>query len=215
MLIGHYSAAFAAKRIEPRLPLWALLLAAQFVDIVWAVFILTGIEKANLDPGLASNPLVLYFMPYTHSLLATFVWGFAAFIVGFVWIKGRFRRLATGIVLSAVVMSHWFLDLLVHRPDLPLWDDSVKVGLGLWDQPFLALLLEIALVLGSLVWLMRSTVHNGSRIHQRVLILSGLLLLLQLGSFFGATPHLINAVALSGLAVYFLTALLGRWAEQT
>ena len=78
MFVGHYSAAFIAKRLEPRLPLWSLLLAVQLVDVVWAVLVLLGIERATIDFSLPGNPLVLSYMPYTHSLPATLLWSVLA-----------------------------------------------------------------------------------------------------------------------------------------
>jgi hypothetical protein len=214
MFIGHYGAAFVAKRIEPRLPLWGLLLAAQSVDVFWAIFVLNGIEVASLDPSLPSNPLVLSSMPYTHSLGATFIWGFAALIIGVLSMRGGIRRLAFGIVLSATVMSHWFLDLIVHRPDLPLWGEEAKMGLGLWNWPLVALALEITLVLASIAWMIRSRTLHVGQLRKRIPILAGLLVIVQLASQFGATPATLPAVVLSALVAYFIVAVMGWWVEH-
>jgi hypothetical protein len=214
MLIGHYSAAFVAKRIEPRLPLWSLLLAAQIVDVFWALFILTGVEKASLDPSLPSNPLVLTSMPYSHSLGATFIWGFVALLVGMLSMHGGMRRLAFGIVLAATVMSHWFLDLIVHRPDLPLWGEEAKMGLGLWNWPIPAVALEVALVAASIAWMVRSrTLHSG-QLRKRVVILGGILLVAQIVSILGLTPPTIGPVAIAGLVTFLSVAALGWWVEH-
>ncbi len=117
MFIGHYSASFIAKAIAPAVPLWLLLVAAQLVDIVWGLLVLGGVELATLDAALPSNPLVLQYMPYSHSLVATIVWSLIAFVVA----NKAFRFAAReSMVVMVVVASHWFFDLLVHRPDLPL-----------------------------------------------------------------------------------------------
>jgi hypothetical protein len=114
LFVGHYSAAFAAKAAVPRVRLWIFLLAAQFVDILWVTFVVAGVEHVRMVATLPSNPLDLYHMPYSHSLLATVFWS------GFAFAGARFvlglDRVAAGAV-SLVVASHWFLDLLVHRRD--------------------------------------------------------------------------------------------------
>jgi hypothetical protein len=119
MFVGHYGPSFAAKALEKSIPLWILFLAVQLVDVFWAIFVILGVEKVRIVPGItATNPLDLYYMPYTHSLVAALIWSVAAFIV-----YRAFPRLngwsAAGVV-GAAVFSHWILDLLVHRPDLPL-----------------------------------------------------------------------------------------------
>ena len=142
MFIGHYIASFVAKAITPQVPLWLLLGAAQLVDIVWGIFILTGVEHASLDPRLASNPLVLHDMPYTHSLVATLAWSVIAFLMAWKAIRLAARE---ALAVAAVVASHWFLDLIVHRPDLPLLTGAPKFGFGLWNFPQLAYGLEVSL----------------------------------------------------------------------
>jgi hypothetical protein len=214
MFIGHYGAAFVAKRIEPRLPLWSLLLAAQLVDIFWVFFVLSGLEKATLDPTLPSNPLVLSSMPYTHSMGATFIWGFIALLIGMVSMHGGMRRLAFGIVLAATVMSHWFLDLIVHRPDLALWGEEAKMGLSLWNWPFPAFALEVALVVASIAWMIRSKTLHVGQLRKRILILGGILIVIQIASQLGATPNTVPAVAISALLAFLVVATMGWWVEH-
>jgi hypothetical protein len=149
VLAGHYSSAFVAKAAAPRAPLWALVIAAQFVDVLWALFVLAGVEHLRIDPALPSNPLDLYDMPYTHSLVGALGWaGVAAAGALFAW-----RSAGVAAAVGATVASHWGLDLLVHRPDLALWPGSPKLGLALWNRPAAALALELALLLGS-AWLL-------------------------------------------------------------
>jgi hypothetical protein len=123
MFVGHYGPSFAIKAIRPSIPLWLLFIAVQLVDVVWAVLVLLGIEKIRIVPGVtASNPLDLYYMPYTHSLAAAVLWAAAAIALckslpG----VGTWRTAAW---IGLAVFSHWILDLLVHRPDLPLYDEG-------------------------------------------------------------------------------------------
>jgi membrane-bound metal-dependent hydrolase YbcI (DUF457 family) len=150
MLFGHYSAAFLAKAVEPRLPLWSLAIAVQFVDVLWAVCVLLGIEHLRIDPALASNPLDLYDMPYTHSLVGALAWAALAAAAAFAWR----REWLASLVVGGAVASHWLADWLVHRPDLLLWSGSAKHGLALWNHPLAALALELGLLVASAaVWL--------------------------------------------------------------
>src|SRR5262245_46100360 len=132
MFVGHYGPAFVAKAAKSSIPLWVVFLAVQFVDIVWAILILLGIEQARIVPGFtATNPFDLYYMPYTHSLIGALLWSVAATVVYQSIRKSGGWSAAT--VVGGMVFSHWVLDLLVHRPDLPLYDESFKLGLGLWN----------------------------------------------------------------------------------
>src|SRR5439155_8820678 len=149
MFVGHYGVSFSAKKVEPSIPLWVLFIAVQFLDVLWAPFILLGIEKVRSVPGItASNPLDLYYMPYTHSLVAAVVWSCVGAIV--YQLLARPVRRRTSAFVGFAVFSHWILDFVVHRPDLPLYDNSAKVGLGLWNAPALAFGLEVALLFGGM-----------------------------------------------------------------
>jgi hypothetical protein len=119
-----------------------LALAVQLVDVLWAGFVLMGIERLRLDPSLPSNPLVLEYMPYTHSLIGTLLW---AGIAGFAARRWLGSVAAAGAVAAAVA-SHWLLDVIVHRPDMTLWGAEPKLGLGIWNHPAAALLLELGLL---------------------------------------------------------------------
>lgn len=143
MFVGHYAAAMAAKAIEPKAPMWTLAAASQLVDIGWSSFIMTGIERANVDPTLPGSPLDLHHMPWTHSLPMTFVWSIGAALL--VRLLLRLPWWASAVV-GLTVASHWVLDLIVHRPDLELWFGGEKVGLALWNYPVPEQALEIGLL---------------------------------------------------------------------
>src|SRR5882672_5330388 len=134
MFVGHYSASFALKSAKPAVPLWLLFLAVQAVDIGWGSLVLLGVEHANYVPGFTrSFPLDLYYMPFTHSLVAGLIWAAACGALYFMWRKRD--GLGAAIVVGLAVLSHWFLDLPVHVADLPLYDNSMKQGFGLWNYP--------------------------------------------------------------------------------
>lgn len=210
MFVGHYSSAFIAKAVAPRVSLWVLLLAAQFVDILWALFVFSGVEHVRLLPNLPSNPLDLYHMPYTHSLLATLVWS----MLGFAAAKQAFsltNREAT--IVAAVVSSHWFLDFLVHRPDLPLLMGHPKLGLALWNYPVAAYILEILLIVTSAWFCIRTRVAAGSKRPAWLAFVVGMLLL-QTVSSFGPIPHSVNSMVGSGLILFLLIPWVGNRVER-
>ena len=156
MFVGHYGPSFAVKALKPAAPLWLAFVAVQLVDVAWALFVLAGIEKVRIVPGItATNPLDLYYMPYTHSLVAALLWSVGAMVLC------RLLRVvhawAVAAWIGAAVLSHWVLDWVVHRPDLPLYGDAMKVGLGLWNLPALALALEVLLLFGGMAMYLKRT----------------------------------------------------------
>jgi membrane-bound metal-dependent hydrolase YbcI (DUF457 family) len=197
MLAGHYSAALVAKAAAPRVPLWSLFAAAQLVDIAFALLVLAGVEHLRFDTSLQSNPLDLYYIPYTHSLPATFAWALSAYLAGRAWLGDSRAALA----LAGVTASHWFLDLLVHRPDLPLWGDAHKVGLALWDRPALAWWTELAFiaVAGFALWRSAALAPAGRR---RVAWLVAVLVLLHLVSLSPLPTSSPAVFVCIGLALY-------------
>jgi hypothetical protein len=211
MFAGHYSAAFVAKSAQPRVPLWTLLLAAQAVDVLWTSFVLAGVEHLRLDFSLASNPLVLYDMPFTHSLLGSLVWAG----LSFVFVRWWFASTLGALAIAATVVSHWFLDLLVHRPDLTLWgESSAKLGLGLWNYPVTALVLEFALLAASVWVYVRAGV--AAHMRRRLFIMLGLLTTLQLAMTLAPPPRGVGTsqLALSTLSVLLAVAGAGVLIER-
>ncbi len=143
MFVGHYAAAFAAKAIEPKAPLWTLVAGCQLVDIGWSAFIIAGVERASVDPSLPGSSLILEHMPWTHSLPMTFVWAAGAGLLALLLLR---LPLWASVMVGLSVASHWLLDFLVHRPDLELWFGGDKVGLGWWNFPVPEQALEIGLL---------------------------------------------------------------------
>ena len=140
MLLGHYGAAFGARRLAPRTSLGTLAFAAQWADELWPVLLVAGVEHVRVVPGLmAANSLDFAWYPWSHSLLA--IGGWALLLsVGYQLVR---RDARSGVVIGALVLSHWLLDLPMHRPDLPLWPgSSPRVGLGAWNSIPLTILLD-------------------------------------------------------------------------
>ncbi|WP_017667585.1 hypothetical protein [Sandarakinorhabdus sp. AAP62] len=144
MFVGHFAASVAAKAVRPQLPFWACVGAAQLVDIVWGVLVIAGVERLQLDPSLPGSPLVLEYMPWSHSLPMAVAWSALAGVAAAILWGPRIPW--AGWLIGAVVFSHWLADLLVHRPDLPLLWQGPKLGLGLWNLPALEMLVELGLL---------------------------------------------------------------------
>ena len=210
MFIGHYSASFVAKAIAPRAPLWLLLAAAQLVDILWGIFILTGLESASLDPSLASNPLVLHDMPYTHSLVASVAWAVIAFLIA--W-KALGLAANEALAVAAVVGSHWFLDLIVHRPDLPLLAGPPKLGLALWNYPLVAYALEVSLLIVT-VWLCVKAIPIRTDRRGVWYGFAIALVAIQTMTSFGPISPTLNTMVVSALLLYLIIPFAGRWVER-
>jgi hypothetical protein len=143
VFIGHAAIGFAAKRAAPRVSLGWLLLAAWALDLLWPVFLLTGIERVRIAPGAtAFTPLDFVWYPWSHSLATTILWSLLC--GGLYAALTRDRR--GGAVLGVLVASHWFLDAIVHRPDLPLVPGlAARVGFGLWNSVPATLVVESGL----------------------------------------------------------------------
>lgn len=155
MFIGHWAPAFVAGAVAHESPkLGTLFVGAQLVDWAFMVFFMVGVEDARIVPGItAMNSFDLHHMPYTHSLLGT-----AVFAGVFALIVGRTLRNAVAATWAGwVVLTHWFLDLLVHRPDLTIAGGADKLGFGLWNRPWIEMPLELAITLGAFAWYMRAT----------------------------------------------------------
>ncbi len=206
MFVGHYGVSFAAKKGDDSIPLWVLFLAVQLLDVVWAPLVLLGVEKVRIVPGFtATNPLDLYFMPYTHSLVAALLWSAAA--AATYRLLGRSSRLRASLLVGVAVFSHWVLDFVVHRPDLPLFDDSAKIGLGLWNRPLLAFGLEAALLLGGVVLFLGHRAGRGVPL----VVFSLMMLAIQAYIFFGPPPVSDVAIAVTALGAYTVFALVIWW----
>jgi hypothetical protein len=212
MFVGHYGPSFAIRAVRPEVPLWVLFVAAQLVDVVWGLLVLAGIEKVRIVPGItAASPLDLYYMPYTHSLVAALLWSFAAALV----CRRVFRWPGWSVALwvGATVLSHWILDLLVHRPDLPLYDNTAKVGFGLWNYVGVSLTLE-ALVLAGGLWLyLKKTIGLTPVGRLGPIVFVVLMLAMQVGMLFAPLPPSSAAVATSALVAYVAFAAVAAWID--
>ena len=210
MFVGHYGVSFAMRRLYPSVPLWVFFIAVQLLDIIWAPFILLGIEHVRITPGItASNPLDLYHMPYTHSLVAAVVWSLAASVAWRAW-SARGPAAGAAMAVGLAVLSHWILDAVVHRPDLPLYDNTAKIGLGLWNQPILAFCVESILLLVGVLLYTRAR----GRQRAKIWIFAVAMVAIHTMAFFGAPPRTPTMAAVMAFGSYVVFAGVAAWLER-
>lgn len=210
MFIGHAAVALAAKPLAPRINLGLALVAAYWVDLVWPVFLLTGIEQVRIDPGnTAFTPLDFVHYPWTHSFAAAIAWSLL-FGLAFARIGRR-----EGILLGLLVFSHWVLDALSHRPDLPLWPGSeTMVGLGLWNSVPATLAVELSMfAIGVAIYARVATARDRAGF----LAFWGLIAFLLIAYFanaFGPPPPGVQAIAIVGVVSGPVFGLWAWWADR-
>jgi membrane-bound metal-dependent hydrolase YbcI (DUF457 family) len=205
MFLGHYAVAIGAKRAAPRASLGTLIAAAAFLDLVWPVLVLLGLERVAVMPGAtAFTPLDFEHYPISHSLVMSVVWG-AAF--GAAYFLTR-RDLRAAAVLGVLVVSHWFLDAVVHRPDLPLtFGGEARIGLGLWNSIPGTLAVELAMFAAG-VWLYLGATRARDRIGGVGFVaFSVFVLAIYAGAAFGPPPPSASAIAWSDMGQWLVVAL--------
>jgi hypothetical protein len=208
LFIGHYAPAFVAKAVVKTVPLWVLFVAAQWVDFLWAAFVIAGVEKVRIvENFLGLSPLDLYYMPFTHGLPSAIL--LSLVMGGAVALAFKGDRVAIVLAVGITAFAHWAFDLIVHTRDLPLVFDQMKVGFGLWARPYVSVPLEIGLMLGGL-WLYDRAVPSPSRAGTIALWLLGAAMAgLQVqNTFFAEHPTEPAAFAQLSLVGYTVLALL-------
>jgi membrane-bound metal-dependent hydrolase YbcI (DUF457 family) len=211
MFIGHFGVGFGAKAAAPKVSLGSLFLAAQFIDLLWPTFLLLGIEQVRIDPTATKvTPLDFEYYPISHSLLA--VLGWAVLIAVSYQLLRHYRRGA--VVLGLAVVSHWLLDAIVHRPDLPLYPGSAYLlGFNLWSSLSATLVIELLIfVLG--VWMyLRVTEPSDGVGKWSLWVLIAFLVVIYLANLFGSPPPNVTALAWVGQAQWLLVAW-GFWIDR-
>ena len=201
MFIGHFGVALAAKRLAPRTSLGILIASAQLLDLLWPVFLLLGWEHVRVVPGITKvQPFDFYDYPLSHSLTMAVRWslllGLAYYLVR------RYRRGAWAV--GCLVLSHWVLDFLVHRPDLPLWPGGPKYGLGLWDSWPASISAEV-LLFATGIWLYSSATRGRDAVGKYAFwSLIAFLFLGWLAATFGPPPANVHQLALGAMAMWML-----------
>ena len=210
MFLGHFAVALAAKKAAPKTSLGTLVLAAQFADLLWPVLLLLGIEQVRIVPGLLPvGPLDFTSYPISHSLVAQLGWGALLGIINFL-VR---RNLSGALLVGCLVPTHWLLDFIAHRPDMPIYPGGAKYGLGMWNSLPLTIVVEYVLfTAGIAIYL--SVTHAKDRTGNLALwSLLGLLAVVYPASVFGPPPPSVQALAWSAFAIW-LTVPWAAWADR-
>lgn len=210
MFVGHFAVALGARRAAPAVPLSWLVAGAIALDLLWPMFLLAGIETVSIDPGnTAFTPAAFDHYPWSHSLVMAGVWAAVIALVA----RARLRLTSGVVLVAAVVLSHWVLDFVTHRPDLPLWPGGPEYGLGLWHSIPATFFVE-GLLFGAAIWLYTSAFPSRDR--TGTVAFWGLILfttLIWVSGPFSPPPPGTQAIAVVGLLMW-LFPLWAAWIER-
>jgi hypothetical protein len=212
MFIGHFAAGMAAKKLQPSISLGTLFLAAQFLDLLWPTLLLLGLEHVEIKPGISVvTPLDFTDYPISHSLLVVAGWSLLFALIYFTITKNTKGAL----LLGALVLSHWVLDLIVHIPDLPLYPgDPNKLGLGLWNSKVLTILVEGAIFITGIALYLKAKKSIGQKVNAWFWSLMIFLTLIHISNLFGPPPPNVEAIAWAG-HLQWLFIPWAWWADKT
>jgi hypothetical protein len=211
MLLAHYAVALGAKRLAPAVSLGTLILAAQFLDLIWPLLLLSGFEQVRIDPGnTAVTPLEFVSYPISHSLVAVIGWGV---LLGGGWWLVR-RELRGALVIGLLVVSHWFLDALAHAPDLPIFPGGdTRVGLGLWNSLPATIVVECSLLAIGLWVYTRVTEPLDRAGRWGLWAMVGVLVVIFLANLSGGVPPGETEIAVVTLGLWLFVAW-GYWIDR-
>jgi membrane-bound metal-dependent hydrolase YbcI (DUF457 family) len=199
MFIGHIAVGLAGKRMAPSVSLATWLASVQLVDLLWPLFLLAGLEHVRIAPGITRfTPLDFYDYPITHSLVGSACWA-ALFAGG--WMIAR-RHLRTAALLAAGVVSHWILDAISHRPDMPVLPHGPYIGLGLWNSVAATLVVELTMFALAIALYVRGGAAGRRRASFWLLMV--FLLIVYFAASFGPPPPDTRTLALSALSAWVL-----------
>jgi membrane-bound metal-dependent hydrolase YbcI (DUF457 family) len=211
MFIGHFAVGFALKRVAPRTSLGILMAAPQMLDLLWPVFLLLGWERVRIDPeNTAFTPLAFDSYPYSHSLVMAAVW--AAAFAALYFFRTRLRTAAVWIAVA--VVSHWILDWITHRPDLPMtpWG-STKVGLGLWHSIAGTIVVESAMFAAGIWIYMRATGARDRMGRVNLWVYVATLAVMYTANVFGPPPPDVASLKIVALGLWLLP-LWAAWIDR-
>jgi membrane-bound metal-dependent hydrolase YbcI (DUF457 family) len=206
MFIGHFAVGFASKKFAPRTNMALLIAAPLFADILWPFFLLFGWERVRVDPGNTRfTPLDLAWFPWSHSLLMTVVWATVFALIYYAITRYR----AGASVIWIGVVSHWVLDWITHRPDMPLYPGGARYGLGLWNSIPGTMIVELSMFAIALWLYVRATRAKDRIGRYAFLAYAAMLLLVYLGDRFSSPPGGAGDIAWTGIIA---EAILLPWA---
>ena len=217
MFVGHYAAAFALKGKETNTSLGMLFIATQFVDILFFPFVMLGIENLTfVENFTAVNDFDMDYYPYTHGLLGSVLWaGLFYILYYFFFAKNRADKKSIAWIMALGVLSHWFVDLIAHSPDLPLITGEPKFGLGLWYNKLAAFVVEAALlIVGWVYYMKRTQVSTSKRRYLSLGFVAFLIIINFLNFYVLPASSDITELTISALFFYFLLAGIAAWVDR-
>jgi hypothetical protein len=210
MFLGHFGLAFAAKKAAPKTSLGTLVFAAQFADMLWPILLLLGIEHVRIVPGLlAASPFDFTSYPISHSLVAQLGWGL---LLGFIYFAVK-RDGRSALFFGGLVPTHWVLDFIAHRPDMPIYPGGPKYGLGMWNSVPLTICVEYVLFAAGIALYVNATRAKDTAGKLALWSFVGLLGVLYPASLFGPPPPSVQALAWSAIGIW-LTVPWAAWADR-
>ena len=210
MFIGHLALGFAAKPAVPNISLAVLFVAVQLADMLWPIFVAAGIEHVRIDPGnTAVTPLDFVNYPYSHSLVFLLIWGIAFGVLYRLVARDRNAWL----ILAALVVSHWVLDFMTHRPDMPIYPGGAKYGLGLWNSKLATMAIELPMFAGGLWLYMRTTKARDAIGRWAFGGLAVFLVVAYIGNLVGPPPPSVTALWITAIVGAAILTLWSWWAD--
>ena len=212
MFIGHYAVALGAKRIAPDVSLGVMFIACQLADLIWPNLVLLGIESFEVDPGnTVITPLNFTHYPYSHSLVGLAIW---SIFLGSIYLLFKGNKFRSAFIIALMVISHWLLDVVTHRADMPLsFSENLLLGLGLWDLPAVVIPLELA-IFGFGLWLYTRQTRARDKIGKYGFwSMITFLVIVYLGNIFGPPPPSVMAVAWSAQALW-IVVIWAWWVDK-
>lgn len=210
MFIGHFGVGLAGKKATGSISLGTLIMATQWLDLIWPLFVLLNIEIVKINPGdTKMTPLHFESYPFSHSLLFVLIW---VIIFGGAYFIFK-KNLKNSIILGLLVISHWVLDLFVHRPDLPLYPGGTLQGFGLWNYSFVDIPFELIIfIIGVILYLTSTKAKDKTGIFafwSLIILLVGIHFL----NLFGPPPPDTKSIGFAGLGMW-LFVLWGYWIDR-
>lgn len=211
MFLGHFGVGLGAKKIDSRPSLGTLFFASQFIDLLWPILLLLGIEKVVVEPGnTVFTPINFIYYPFSHGLVSVLLWGVVVGVIYYLIKKNK----KSAVLLGVLVVSHWLLDLLVHRPDLPLLPGSeVKAGLGIWNSVFLTVLLEGVIFAAGIFFYVKATKTKNKKGSIGFWSFIIFLIIIFILNMTGTPPDSTEAIGFVGLSQWLLI-IWGYWIDK-
>jgi hypothetical protein len=210
MFLGHYGVALAAKKVAPKASLGVLVMAAEFADLLWPIFLLLGWEQVRIEPGNTRvTPMNFVSYPYSHGLVAQILWGL---VLGAIYFGFR-KNARSALVAAACVPTHWVLDYIAHRPDMPIYPGGARYGLGMWNSLPLTIAVELAIYGCGIAVYLSATRAKDRLGRYAIWTLLVFLLVVYFASILGPPPPNVRALAFTALALW-LAVPWAAWGDR-